>query len=54
MKIQGGLLQIIQGWHPVSNVKTDEPWTIESIAKRKSELFANSEPGIPPFLMTQP
>jgi NAD(P)-dependent dehydrogenase (short-subunit alcohol dehydrogenase family) len=54
LKIQGGLLQIIAGWHPVSNVKTDEPWTIEGIAKRKSELFANSEPGIPAFLMVQP
>jgi NAD(P)-dependent dehydrogenase (short-subunit alcohol dehydrogenase family) len=54
LKIQGGLLQIITGWRPVSNVKTDEPWTIEGIAKRKGELFANSEPGIPPFLMVQP
>ena len=54
LKIQGGLLQIITGWRPVSNVKTDEPWTIEDIAKRKGELFANSEPGIPPFLMVQP
>jgi NAD(P)-dependent dehydrogenase (short-subunit alcohol dehydrogenase family) len=51
LKIQGGLLQIVQGWRPVSQVKSDEPWTIDSIAERKDELFANSEPGIPPFLL---
>ena len=51
LKIQGGLLQIVQGWRPVSQVESDEPWTIESIAKRKDDLFANSEPGIPPFLL---
>jgi NAD(P)-dependent dehydrogenase (short-subunit alcohol dehydrogenase family) len=54
LKIQGGLLQIVQGWHPVSNVKSDDPWTIESIAARKDELFADSDPGVPPFLMAAP
>jgi NAD(P)-dependent dehydrogenase (short-subunit alcohol dehydrogenase family) len=51
LKIQGGLLQIVQGWRPVSQVTSEEPWTIDSIAKRKEDLFANSEPGIPPFLL---
>jgi hypothetical protein len=51
LKIQGGLLQIVQGWHPASDVKSDGSWTIESINAAKKELFANSDPGIPPFLL---
>ncbi len=51
LKIQGGLLQIVQGWRPVSQVKSDEAWTIEGIDQHKKELFANSDPGIPPFLL---
>jgi hypothetical protein len=54
LKIQGGLLQIVQGWHPASNVKSDASWTIESIDAVKKDLFANSDPGVPPFLMSAP
>jgi NAD(P)-dependent dehydrogenase (short-subunit alcohol dehydrogenase family) len=54
LKIQCGLLQIVTGWRPASEAKSDEPWTIESIAARKKELFANSDPGVPPFLMSAP
>ncbi len=51
LKIQGGLLQIVQGWRPVSDVKSDGSWTIESIDAAKKDLFANSDPGVPPFLL---
>jgi NAD(P)-dependent dehydrogenase (short-subunit alcohol dehydrogenase family) len=54
LKIQGGLLQIVQGWRPVSNVKSDGSWTIESIDAVKKDLFANSDPGIPPLLLAAP
>jgi NAD(P)-dependent dehydrogenase (short-subunit alcohol dehydrogenase family) len=52
LKIQGGLIQIVQGWRPISNVKSDGAWTIESIDAVKSELLAGGDPGIPPFLLT--
>jgi NAD(P)-dependent dehydrogenase (short-subunit alcohol dehydrogenase family) len=54
LKIQGGLLQIVQGWRPVSNVTSDGSWTIEAIDQVKKDLFANSDPGVPPFLLTAP
>jgi hypothetical protein len=38
----------------VSNVKSDGSWTIESIDKAKKDLFANSDPGVPPFLLAAP
>ncbi len=51
LKIQGGLLQIVRGWNPASDVKSDGSWTIESIDAVKKDLFANSDPGVPPFLL---
>jgi hypothetical protein len=54
LKIQGGLLQIVQGWRPISNVKNDGSWTIESIDAVKGELLAGGDPGIPPFLLAAP
>ena len=51
LKIQGGLAQIVQGWRPVSQIVSDDAWTIESIAARRDALFANSDSGIPPFLL---
>ncbi|MBM3672139.1 MAG: SDR family NAD(P)-dependent oxidoreductase [Actinobacteria bacterium] len=54
LKIQGGLLQIVQGWRPISNVKSDGSWTIESIDAVKDELLAGGDPGIPPFLLAAP
>jgi NAD(P)-dependent dehydrogenase (short-subunit alcohol dehydrogenase family) len=51
LKIQGGLAQIVQGWRPVSQIESDQPWTIESIAAQRDALFANSSPGIPPFFL---
>jgi NAD(P)-dependent dehydrogenase (short-subunit alcohol dehydrogenase family) len=51
VKIQGGVCQIVQGWRPISQVKSDKPWTIESIAAERDNLFANSDPGLPPFLL---
>jgi len=51
LKIQGGMAQIVQGWRPISQVESDKPWTIESIAEQRDALFANSAPGIPPFFL---
>ena len=54
VKIQGGVCQIVQGWRPISEVTSEKPWTIESIAANRDALFANSDPGVPPFLLQMP
>ena len=51
VKVQGGILQIVQGWRPVSEVHGDDVWTIESIATNRDTLFASSDPGVPPFML---
>jgi NAD(P)-dependent dehydrogenase (short-subunit alcohol dehydrogenase family) len=52
VKIQGGVCQIVQGWRPVTQITSDEAWTIESIAAQRDALFATTDPGLPPFLLT--
>src|SRR6266540_898765 len=37
--IQGGLVELYQGWHPVAALSKDERWTPEEIAQRAAELF---------------
>jgi len=37
--IQGGLVELYQGWHPVAALSKDERWTPEEIAGRIGELF---------------
>ena len=38
--IQGGLIELYQGWHPVAALTKDDRWTPQEIADRAAELFA--------------
>ncbi|MBM3660158.1 MAG: SDR family NAD(P)-dependent oxidoreductase [Actinobacteria bacterium] len=51
LKIQGGLAQIVQGWRPITQITSDEAWTIEAIDAGRDTLFSKSDPGIPPFFL---
>src|SRR5205814_2072974 len=37
--VQGGLIQLYQGWTPVSELRKDERWTPAGLAERMNELF---------------
>ena len=52
VKVQGGLAQIVQGWRPITEITTDKPWTVESIAEGREGLFAKTDPGVPPFMFS--
>ena len=39
--IQGGLVELYQGWTPVSSLSRDDRWTPEDIAARADELFGD-------------
>jgi NAD(P)-dependent dehydrogenase (short-subunit alcohol dehydrogenase family) len=49
IKVQGGVVQLLQGWRPVTQATADKPWTISEIDAAKDRLFARSSPGVPPF-----
>jgi NAD(P)-dependent dehydrogenase (short-subunit alcohol dehydrogenase family) len=51
--IAGGLVELYQGWTPVSSLSKDERWTPEELAARADELFAGRPtayaPPVSPF-----
>jgi len=49
LNIAGGKAQIVEGWHPVTQVSSDEKWTIQALADRRDLLFKDRDPGVPPF-----
>jgi 3-oxoacyl-[acyl-carrier protein] reductase len=49
LKIQGGVAQIVQGWTPVSEIRSDEIWSIDALNAGRSTLFAGRDSGVPPF-----
>ena len=50
MKVQGGQVQVLEGWRPITQVTDDKPWTITAIDEAADALFARSDRGVPPFL----
>jgi NAD(P)-dependent dehydrogenase (short-subunit alcohol dehydrogenase family) len=50
VKVQGGVVQVLQGWRPLTEATADAPWTIAAIDDRQEALFAKSDRGVPPFL----
>ena len=49
--ITGGVVQVAQGWRPIAKATSDKPWTIDDIEGVHEQLFAEADPGVPPFLM---
>jgi NAD(P)-dependent dehydrogenase (short-subunit alcohol dehydrogenase family) len=54
VKVQGGLVQLLQGWHPVTEVRSDKPWTLEAVAAQRDEVLGSIGGSVPPFLPTAP
>jgi NAD(P)-dependent dehydrogenase (short-subunit alcohol dehydrogenase family) len=54
VKVQGGLVQLLQGWHPVTEVRSEEPWTLEAVAAQRAGVLGRSDGSVPPFLPTAP
>jgi NAD(P)-dependent dehydrogenase (short-subunit alcohol dehydrogenase family) len=54
VKVQGGQLQLLGGWHPLTDVRADEPWTLEGVAAQREAILGPSDGSVPPFLPTAP
>lgn len=54
IKVQGGQMQLIQGWRPLTEVIDDRPWTIDRVAARRDELLGPTDGSIPPFFFPSP
>jgi hypothetical protein len=49
LKIAGGVAQIVQGWTPVTQITSDEVWTLDTLDAGRATLFADRDSGVPPF-----
>ncbi|MGH9227838.1 MAG: SDR family oxidoreductase [Acidimicrobiales bacterium] len=54
VKVQGGVVQLLQGWQPVTEVRSDKPWTLDAVAARRDGVLGPSDGSVPPFLPTAP
>jgi NAD(P)-dependent dehydrogenase (short-subunit alcohol dehydrogenase family) len=54
VKVQGGLVQLLAGWHPVTEVRSDKPWTLDAMAAQREAVLGRSDGSVPPFLPTAP
>jgi NAD(P)-dependent dehydrogenase (short-subunit alcohol dehydrogenase family) len=50
IKIQGGLVQVLRGWRPVSQSTDEAEWSIDTINKVAPQLFDGIPKTVPPFL----
>jgi len=47
--VYGGLIQLLQGWHPVASVEKEGAWQLADVQTRLSELFAHASSKLPPL-----
>jgi NAD(P)-dependent dehydrogenase (short-subunit alcohol dehydrogenase family) len=52
VKVQGGTVQLLEGWRPLTEATSDAPWTIDSVEATRPALFARADGTIPPFYFT--
>ena len=45
----GGSVWVMQGWKAAGQVSRDSRWTPKELADNKATLFADHDPGLPPF-----
>ncbi len=54
IKVQGGQVQLLEGWRPLTEITDDSPWTIDSVSIRREELFAKTDGSVPAFFFGPP
>ena len=54
VKVQGGLVQLLEGWRPVTEVRSDKAWTLDAVAAQRVAVLGRSDGSVPPFLPTAP
>lgn len=54
VKVQGGMIQLLEGWRPLTEVTDDKPWTIDSVAARGTEILGPTTGSVPAFFFPSP
>ncbi len=54
VKVQGGQLQLLEGWRPLTEVTADKPWTLDSVAELRGAILGATNGAVPPFFFAPP
>jgi NAD(P)-dependent dehydrogenase (short-subunit alcohol dehydrogenase family) len=54
VKVQGGVVQLLEGWRPLTEATADKPWTIDGVEEVRDRLLGGTDAAIPPFLFAGP
>ena len=54
VKVQGGQLQLLEGWRPLTEVNDDKPWTLDSVSALRGEILGEVDGAVPPFFFASP
>ena len=47
--VYGGLIQLLQGWHPIASIEKSGSWSLADVQARLSELFHDAPSKLPPL-----
>jgi hypothetical protein len=54
VKVQGGQLQLLEGWRPLTEVTDDKEWTLDSVSVLRDAILGPSDGSVPPFFFGSP
>ena len=54
VKVQGGQIQLLEGWRPLTEVSDDKPWSLDSVAGLRDAILGSGGGAVPPFLFGSP
>jgi len=54
VKVQGGQIQLLEGWRPLTEVNADEAWTFDSVAGLRDAILGPTGGSVPPFFFGSP
>ena len=54
IKVQGGQLQLLEGWRPLTEVTSEAPWTLDSVAVLRDAVLGPTDGSVPSFFFGPP
>ena len=54
VKVQGGTIQLLEGWRPLTEVSAEEEWTLQNVGGLRDEILGRSDGSVPAFFFATP
>ncbi len=54
VKVQGGTIQLLEGWRPLTEVTAEEAWTLDNVSGLRDQILGRSDGAVPAFFFASP